>query len=130
MSRTCPQPATTLHNHDPFLLPWAYWGVNWLLFLIFLPYTTRIWEADIMVRLQVFMKKPRSTPESFGAHLDLFCTVPGRQGRQKIIPQKNADKINKFIKYFVEINKNEISKNCRQKTKENVYPLVKFNVSY
>jgi hypothetical protein len=47
-------------------------------------------------------------------------TVPGRQGRQKIIPQKNAGKINKFIKYFVEINKNEVNKNCRQKTKENV----------
>ena len=47
-------------------------------------------------------------------------TVLGRQGRQKIIPQKNAEKINKFIKYFVEINKNEVNKNCWQKTKENV----------
>ena len=47
-------------------------------------------------------------------------TVVGRQGWQKIIPQKNAKKINKFIKYFVEINKNEFYKNCRQKTKENV----------
>jgi hypothetical protein len=46
-------------------------------------------------------------------------TVLGRQGRQKIIPQKNAEKINKFIKNFVEINKNEVNKNCRQK-KENV----------
>jgi hypothetical protein len=44
-------------------------------------------------------------------------TVPGRQGRQKIIPQKNAEKIYKFIKYFVEINKNEVNKNCRQKNK-------------
>jgi len=44
-------------------------------------------------------------------------TVPGRQGRQKIIPQKNAKKINKFIKYFVQINKNEVNKNCRQKNK-------------
>ena len=42
------------------------------------------------------------------------------KGQQKIIPQKNAEKINKFIKYFVEINKNEVNKNCRQKTKENV----------
>jgi hypothetical protein len=48
------------------------------------------------------------------------CIVPGRQGRHKIIPPKNAEKINKFIKYFVEINKNEVNKNCRQKTKENV----------
>jgi hypothetical protein len=47
-------------------------------------------------------------------------TVPGRRGWHKIIPQKNAKKINKFIKYFVEINKNEVNKNCRQKTKENV----------
>jgi hypothetical protein len=47
-------------------------------------------------------------------------TVPRRQGRQKIILQKNAEKINKFIKYFVEIYKNEVNKNCRQKTKENV----------
>jgi hypothetical protein len=47
-------------------------------------------------------------------------TVPGRQGRQKIIFQKNAKNINKFIKYFVEINKNEVNKNCRQKTKDNV----------
>jgi hypothetical protein len=47
-------------------------------------------------------------------------TVPGRQGRQKIIPQNNAEKINKFIKHFVEINKNEVNRNCRQKTKENV----------
>ena len=45
-------------------------------------------------------------------------TVPGRQGRQKIIPPKNAEYINKFIKYFVEINKNEVNKNYRQKTKE------------
>jgi hypothetical protein len=37
-------------------------------------------------------------------------TIPGRQGRQKIILQKNAEKINKFIKYFVEINKNEVNK--------------------
>jgi hypothetical protein len=29
-------------------------------------------------------------------------------------------RINKFIKYFVEINKNEVNKNCSQKTKENV----------
>jgi hypothetical protein len=49
-----------------------------------------------------------------------FTTVPGRQGRHKIIPQKNAEKINKVIKYFVEINKNEVNKNCGQKTKENV----------
>jgi hypothetical protein len=47
-------------------------------------------------------------------------TVLGRQGHQKIIPQKNAEKLNKIIKYFVEINKNEVNKNCRQKTKENV----------
>jgi hypothetical protein len=57
----------------------------------------------------------------FGLSKDLVIyTVPGRQGRQKIIPQKNAEKLNKFIKYFVEINKNEVNKNCRQKTKENV----------
>jgi hypothetical protein len=53
--------------------------------------------------------------ECSGSHV----TVPGRQGRQKIIPQKIAKKINIFIKYFVEINKNEVNKNCRQKTKEN-----------
>jgi hypothetical protein len=47
-------------------------------------------------------------------------TVSGRHGRQKIIPQKNAENINKFIKYFVEINKNEVNKTCRQKIKENV----------
>jgi hypothetical protein len=47
-------------------------------------------------------------------------TVPGSQGRQKIIPPKNAKKIHKFIKHFVEINKNEVNKNYRQKTKENV----------
>jgi hypothetical protein len=52
------------------------------------------------------------------------------QGRQKIIPQKNVEKINNFIKIFVEINKNDFNKNCRQKTKENMYPLVKFNVGY
>jgi hypothetical protein len=62
--------------------------------------------------------------------LHIKYTVPGRQGRQKIIPQKTAEKINNFVKYFVEINKNEVNKNCRQKTKENVSPLVKFNVSY
>jgi len=28
-------------------------------------------------------------------------TIPGWQGWQNIIPQKNAEKINKFIKYFV-----------------------------
>jgi hypothetical protein len=33
---------------------------------------------------------------------------------------KNAEKINNCIKYFVEINKNEVNKNCTQKTKENV----------
>jgi hypothetical protein len=44
-------------------------------------------------------------------------TVPERQGRQKIIFQKNAEKINKFIKYLVEINKNEVNKNYRQKKK-------------
>jgi hypothetical protein len=49
-----------------------------------------------------------------------LCTVPGTHGRQKVIPQKNAKKCNKFIKYFVEINKYEVNKNCRQKTKENV----------
>ena len=49
-----------------------------------------------------------------------FITVPGRQGRHKIIPQKNTEKINKFIKCFVEINKNEVNENRRQKTKENV----------
>ena len=27
---------------------------------------------------------------------------------------KNAYKMNKFIKYFVEINKNEVNGNCRQ----------------
>jgi hypothetical protein len=47
--------------------------------------------------------------------LHVLATVPGRQGRQKIILQKNAEKINKIIKYFVEINKNEVNKNCRQK---------------
>jgi hypothetical protein len=47
-------------------------------------------------------------------------TLLGRQGRQKIIPQKNAEKLNKFIKYFVEINKIEVNKKYRQKTKENV----------
>jgi signal peptidase I len=47
----------------------------------------------------------------------MFSTVPGRQGWQKIIPQKNAEKINKYIKYFVEINKNEVNQNCTQKTK-------------
>jgi hypothetical protein len=47
-------------------------------------------------------------------------TVLGRKGQQKIIPQKNAEKINKFIKYFVKINKNEVNKNRGQKTKENV----------
>jgi hypothetical protein len=47
--------------------------------------------------------------------LVVLGTVPGRQGRQKIILQKNAEKINKFIKYFVEIKKNEVKKNCRQK---------------
>jgi hypothetical protein len=40
----------------------------------------------------------------------ILGTVPGRQGRQKIIPQKNVEKINKFIKYFVEINKKEVKK--------------------
>jgi hypothetical protein len=43
---------------------------------------------------------------------------------------KNVEKINNFIKIFVEINKNDFNKNCRQKTNENVYPLVKFNVGY
>jgi hypothetical protein len=33
---------------------------------------------------------------------------------------KKCQKLNKFIKYFVEINKNEVNKNCRQKTNENV----------
>ena len=47
-------------------------------------------------------------------------TVLGRQGWQKIIPPKNAEKINKLIKYFVKINKNEVNKIPRQKTKENV----------
>ena len=45
-------------------------------------------------------------------------TVPGRHGRQKIIPQKNVEKMN--IKYFVEVNINEDNRNCRKKTKENV----------
>jgi hypothetical protein len=47
-------------------------------------------------------------------------TVLGRHGHHKIILQKNSEKINKFIKYFVEINKNEVNKNCRQKTKKNL----------
>jgi hypothetical protein len=46
-------------------------------------------------------------------------TIPGRHGRHKIIPQKNAKNINKFINYFVEINK-IVNKNYRQKTKENM----------
>ena len=36
----------------------------------------------------------------------------------KIIPQKNAENLNKFIKNFVEINKNEVNKNSRQKQKK------------
>ena len=52
--------------------------------------------------------------------------VPRRQGQHEIIPKKNAEKRNKFIKYFVEINKNEVNK----KTKGNVQPLEKINVSY
>ena len=48
---------------------------------------------------------------------DNYTTVIGRQGRQKIIPPKNVKPINKFNKYFVEINKNEVNRNHRQKTK-------------
>jgi hypothetical protein len=58
-----------------------------------------------------------STPKLRNVKSIISYTVPGRQGRQKIIPQKNAEEINKFIKYFVEINKNEVNKNCRQKNK-------------
>jgi hypothetical protein len=52
----------------------------------------------------------------------LWLSIPYQEGRVGKIqfPQKNAAKINKIIKYFVEINKNEVNKNCRQKTKENV----------
>jgi hypothetical protein len=52
--------------------------------------------------------------------IPIESTVPVRQGQQKIILQKNAKNKNKFIKYFVEINKNEVNKNCRQKTKKNL----------
>jgi hypothetical protein len=62
----------------------------------------------------------RNDSHQLSKFLTKRTTVPGRQGRQKIIPQKNAEKIKKFIKYFVEINKNEVNKNCRQKTKENL----------
>jgi hypothetical protein len=51
--------------------------------------------------------------------MDVY-TVPGWQGQHKTTPQKNAEKVNKFIKYFVGIKKNEVNKNCRQKTMENV----------
>jgi hypothetical protein len=55
-------------------------------------------------------------------HIIFSHTLPYQEGRvgKKIIPQKNTEKIKKFIKYFVEMNKNEVNKNCRQKTKENV----------
>ena len=48
----------------------------------------------------------------------MLTTVHGRHGRQKIIPPKNAKKIIKFIKYFVEINKYKVNINRRQKRKE------------
>ena len=43
-------------------------------------------------------------------------TVRGRQGRQKIIPKKNVEKISTFIKYFVEVNKNEANKKPKKNT--------------
>ena len=48
----------------------------------------------------------------------IFSTICGRQGRHKIIPQKNVEKVNKFVKYFVEVNKNEVNKKPKKdKTK-------------
>ena len=62
--------------------------------------------------------------------LNVLTTVRGRHGRQKIIPPKNGQKLKKFIKHFVEINKNEVNKTRRQKTKESALSLVKVNASY
>ena len=60
----------------------------------------------IRINMMISSMSPRLCPRT---------TVPERQGWQKTTPQKNAEKINKFIKCFVEINKNEVNKNCRQK---------------
>jgi hypothetical protein len=62
--------------------------------------------------MDIFCSTPTSYVINAHTHTQFVRdTVPGRQGRQKIIPQKNAEKINKFIKYFVEINKNYRQKN-------------------
>ena len=62
----------------------------------------------------------KALDKAFLIFFNNLTAVPGRQGRQKIILQKNAKYINNFMKYFVKINKNEVNINRRQKTKENV----------
>ena len=61
------------------------------------------------IKLQV------GAPSVEGGALKLHNTILGRQGWQKIYPQKSSEKINKLIKYFVEVNRNR-----RQKPKQNV----------
>ena len=43
-------------------------------FVIFLPYT-RIFEVDIHVCLQMYIKKPGSIPDSLGANLKLLRII-------------------------------------------------------
>jgi hypothetical protein len=67
---------------------------------------------------------------SYSPFLDVAMgTVRGRHGRHKIIPQKNVEKIIKFIKYFVEVNKNEVNKKPKNKIKQSLHHAEIFNIT-